>query len=247
VIVGNVAPIHIADMLPAEARRKFFAPYADRRLSISLFSATFGLLVRPSELGLSSYSTFLLPEWMTALADYRRCAAILAEPPGEAMPPIAVVNYSVIDSGLGGPPYPVSVVGVDRTLNWSGLDAAAYEAKRKLWREAIGAAIDRVFPGFAAHTVASVFSTASTMSSYLNAPEGAVYGFAPLPPRGPIWRGPERSPQTAITGLYLASSYAGSGGYTGAILAGAAAAGDVLKAQNRMRWFPAHCALSSST
>ena len=224
VVVGNAAPAHIADMLPPAARRRFFAPYADRALSISLFSATFGLSVRPSELGLSSYSTFLLPEWMTALSDYRRCAAILAGPPGEVMPPIAVVNYSAIDSGLGGPPYPVSVVGVDRTSNWSGLGAVAYEEKRKLWREAIAAAIDRVFPGFAAHVVSSVFSTASTMSSYLNAPEGAVYGFAPLPPRGPIWKGTERSPKTAISGLYLASSYAGSGGYTGAILAGAAAA-----------------------
>jgi phytoene dehydrogenase-like protein len=97
-----------------------------------------------------------------------------------------------------------------------------------LWREAIAAAIDRMFPGFAAHVVASVFSTASTMSSYLNAPEGAVYGFAPLPPAGSIWKGPERSPKTPIDGLYLASSYAGSGGYTGAILAGAAAARTVL-------------------
>jgi phytoene dehydrogenase-like protein len=33
---------------------------------------------------------------------------------------------------------------------------------------------------------------------------------------------------TPIDGLYLASSYAGSGGYTGAILAGAAAARAVL-------------------
>ncbi len=228
VVVGNAAPAHIADMLPAAARRRFFAPYADRPLSISLFSATFGLSVRPVELGLSSYSTFLLPEWMTALADYRRCAAILAEAPGEAMSPIAVVNYSAIDSGLNGAPYPVSVVGVDRTSNWSGLDPAAYEAKRAVWREAIAAAIDRAFPGFGAHVVTSVFSTASTMQSYLNAPEGAVYGFAPLPPRGPIWRGPERSPRTPIAGLYLASSYAGSGGYTGAILAGAAAADAVL-------------------
>jgi phytoene dehydrogenase-like protein len=119
-------------------------------------------------------------------------------------------------------------VGADRTSNWSGLDPAAYEAKRGLWREAIAAVIDRVFPGFAEHVVASVFSTASTMSSYLNAPEGAVYGFAPLPPAGPIWKGPERSPMTPIDGLYLASSYAGSGGYTGAILAGAAAARAVL-------------------
>ena len=157
------------------------------------------------------------------------CAAILAGPPGEAMPPIAVVNYSAIDSGLGGPPYPVSVVGVDRESNWTGLDREAYDAKRKLWRAALTAAIDRAFPGFAAHVVACTFSTASTMSSYLNAPQGAVYGFAPLPPQGPIWKGSERSPRTAIPGLYLASAYAGSGGYTGAILAGATAAREVLR------------------
>ena len=27
------------------------------------------------------------------------------------------------------------------------------------------------------------------ISTYLNAPEGAVYGFAPSPPSGPIWKG----------------------------------------------------------
>jgi phytoene dehydrogenase-like protein len=97
-----------------------------------------------------------------------------------------------------------------------------------LWRAAVTAAIDRAFPGFAAHVIACTFSTASTMSSYLNAPQGAVYGFAPLPPQGSIWKGSERSPRTAIPGLYLASAYAGSGGYTGAILAGATAAREVL-------------------
>jgi phytoene dehydrogenase-like protein len=224
VIIGNAAPMHIASMLPSPARDRFSASFAGRPLSISLFSATFGMSLPPAQLGLGSYSTFLLPEWMKALADYRRCAGILAEPPGEAMPPIAVVNYSAIDSGLGGPPYPVSVVGVDRESNWAGLNAEAYEKKRKAWCAALIAAIDRAFPGFSSHVGASVFSTAKTMSSYLNAPGGAVYGFAPLPPRGPIWKGSERSPTTPIPGLYLASAYAGSGGYTGAILAGANAA-----------------------
>jgi phytoene dehydrogenase-like protein len=230
IVVSNAAPALMADMLRGPARARFFAPYAPRPLSISLFSATFGLSVRPAEVGLTSYSTFLLPEWMQALAEYRRCAAILAEMPGEAVPPVAVVDYSAIDSGLGGPPYPVSVVGVDRLANWSGLDPAAYEEKRDRWRAAIVAAIDRVFPGFAAHVVTSVFSTASTMNSYLNAPDGAVYGFAPLPPAGPFWKGAEGGPRTPIPGLYLASSYAGSGGYTGAILAGATAARQVLAA-----------------
>jgi len=231
VVVSNAAPAHVKAMLRGGAGKRFFAPYANRPLSMSLFSATFGLSVPPAEVGLTAYSTLLLPEWMRSLADYSRCAAILAEAPGEAMPPVAIVDYSAIDSGLGGPPYPVSVAGVDRLSNWSGLDSAAYDSKRNLWCAAILAAIDRTFPGFAEKVQQSVFSTASTMNSYLNAPDGAVYGFAPLPPSGSFWNGPERSPATALPGLYLASSYAGSGGYTGAILAGATAARLVLAAR----------------
>ena len=152
---------------------------------------------------------------MRRLADYRRCGELMADLPEDTMPPMAIVNYSAIESGLGGPPYPVSVVGVDRTANWSRLEGAAYDAKRDRWRDAILGVIDREFAGFAAKVVASVFNTASTISTYLNAPEGAIYGFAPLPPSVPIWKGPERSPDTAIPGLYLASSYAGSGGSQG--------------------------------
>jgi phytoene dehydrogenase-like protein len=233
IVVSNAAPIHMNRMLPEKTHARFFAPYAHRPLSISLFSATFGLSVRPAQLGFTAYSTLLLPEWMRSLSDYRRCAGILANAPGEFMPPIAVVDYSAIDSGLGGPPYPVSVVGVDRLANWSGLGKDAYDEKRQLWRAAIAAAIDRVFPGFADKVATSVFSTASTMNSYLNAPDGAVYGFAPAPPAGSFLKGPENSPRTPIEGLFLASSYAGSGGYTGAILAGADAARQVMAAKDR--------------
>lgn len=228
IVISNAAPSHVAGMLAEPVRKRFAAPYAEQPLSISLFSATLGLSEPPSKVGLSSYSTFLLPEWLQSLSDYRRSAAILSEAPGEALPPVAVVDYSAIDSGLGGPPYAVSVVGVDRLANWSGLDAASYDEKRKAWSAAIIAGVDRVFPGFASLVVQSVFSTASTMRSYLNAPDGAVYGFAPEPPAGPFWKGTGRSPVTPIPGLYLASSYAGSGGYTGAILAGASAAEAVL-------------------
>ena len=228
VLVGNAAPMVVANMLPQFARERFWSRYARHRLSISLFSATFGLSAPPTELGLKNYSTVLLPKWMRELADYRRCGEMLAGMPAEAMPPVAIVNYSAIDSGLGGPPYSVSVVGIDRTSNWSGLDAAGYDAKRARWRHTIIEAVDREFPGFAGRVAASTFNTASTISSYLNAPEGAIYGFAPSPPIGPIWRGVEQSPNTPIHGLYLASSYAGAGGFTGAILAGAAAAEQVL-------------------
>ena len=224
VVVSNAAPAIVAEMLPSPTRDRFIAPYAGRRLSISLFSATFGLSARPAEVGFTSYSTLLFPTWMKRLSDYRRCANFLDGMPDGDAPPLTIVDYSAIDSGLGGPPFAVSVVGVDRLVNWSRLGTADYDAKRDRWREALVAIIDREFPGFASKVTTCVFNTASSMSNYLNAPEGAIYGFAPLPPPSPIWKGPEQSPKTPISNLYLVSSYAGSGGFTGAILAGAAAA-----------------------
>ncbi len=224
IVVANAAPAVVAGMLPASARERFWSAYAGRRLSISLFSATFGLSVRPAALGLRTYSTILLPPWMKTLSDHRRSADLLSAAPGYELPLMTVVDYSAIDSGLGGPPYPVSVVGVDRPVNWSGLDKAAYDTKRDQWRHAVMAALDREFPGFASHVGTSVFNTALSMQNHLNAPGGAIYGFAPLPPSAPIWRGLDRSAKTPIRGLYLASSYAGSGGFTGAILAGGNAA-----------------------
>jgi phytoene dehydrogenase-like protein len=177
---------------------------------------------------LCAYSNFVLPSWIKRLADFPRNADLFAETPGGKLPAMVVVDYAAIDSGLGGPCNPVSVVGLDRITNWDGLDRPTYEDKRKRWQDAIVTAIDGVFPGFASAVTVSTFSTASTMQSYLAAPAGAVYGFAPRPPSGPISRGLERSPRTPIPCLYLASSYASSGGFTGAITGGSSAADCVL-------------------
>ncbi len=69
-----------------------------------------------------------------------------------------------------------------------------------------------------------MFLNARSMRGFLNTPDGAVYGFAPLPPERGIWAGVPRSPRTPVPGLYLASSFAGSGGFTGAMMSGAQAA-----------------------
>jgi phytoene dehydrogenase-like protein len=236
IVVGNAAPEVLGAMLPEAARAAFLAPYSGRPRSISLFAATFGLSERPAELGFNAYSTFLLPSWMQRLGQFRDSSRLMHALPATDVPAMAVVDYSRIDSGLDGPPYPVSVVGPDRVDNWSGLDGATYVDKRRQWSEAIVAAIDREFPGFAAHVVASQFGTALTLARYLNAPAGAIYGFAPAPPSGPIWRGIQRSPATAIPGLFLASAYAGAGGFTGAIRGGATAAEIVLAQRQGRRW-----------
>jgi len=49
---------------------------------------------------------------------------------------------------------------------------------------------------------------AYSMAGYLNTPEGAVYGFEPLPPEDPILAGFPRTPRTPVGGLFLASALA---------------------------------------
>jgi phytoene dehydrogenase-like protein len=210
VIACNAAPAILAKMMAEPARARLNAAYGWRRLSTSLFSIMFGLARPPAECGFRSYSNFLLPPWIKRLADFPRCSDLLGTAPAKGMDPlVTVVDYSAIDAGLGGPPYPVSVVGLDRVENWAGLDEATDAIRRKQWTERIAEIVDREFPGFAASVVTSTFSSARSIQRYLNAPQGAIYGFAPLPPRRPIWRGIDLSPSTPIAGLYLASSYAG--------------------------------------
>ena len=66
-------------------------------------------------------------------------------------------------------------------------------------------------------------------AQFTNTPGGAVYGFAPLPFERGIWAGVPRSPKTPLSGVYLASSFTESGGFTGAMKSGADAARTAMK------------------
>ena len=99
-----------------------------------------------------------------------------------------------------------------------------YHRKRDQWLEAIIQRLDKEYHGLATAITHKEMATALSMHHYLNAPQGALYGFAPLPPIHFPLKGPPRSPKTSIEGLWLASAYAGSGGFTGAIMSGATAA-----------------------
>jgi phytoene dehydrogenase-like protein len=144
------------------------------------------------------------------------------------MPPLAIVDYAAIDSGVPAPPYVLSIFGPDRLSNWDGLDLDGYRDKRARWQDAIARYLDGFYPGLAGAVTAASFNTALSVRQYLNAPGGAVYGFAPMPPHSAA-RTPDRSPRTAVPGLYLASAYAGFGGYTGVIQSAGACADMILR------------------
>jgi phytoene dehydrogenase-like protein len=226
-IIGNAAPETLATLLPAASAARLTAAYGHRQRSISLFALTLGLSRPPSTFGITSYSTQLLPDWMTSLRDYAQGTTLMASEPGQRMPPLALVDYAAIDSGVPAPPYVLSVVGPDALSNWGESDPDAYRAKRARWQDSLVAYLDGYYPGLARSVTASSFNTALSVKNYLGAPQGAVYGFAPVPPRSLFSL---RKPTTAtpIPGLYLASAYAGFGGYTGVIQSAGACADTIL-------------------
>jgi phytoene dehydrogenase-like protein len=233
-LVGNAAPAALGPLMPADAAERLTQSLPPQGPSMSLFALTLGLNRPPREFGVTAYSTQLLPPWIKRLADYAQGAALMAEEPGGRMPPMSVVDYAAIDSGVPAPPYVLSVLGPDLLSNWDSSDMDAYREKRGRWQEAIVHYLSSHYPGLGDAVVASSFNSALSVRQYLNAPDGAVYGFAPTPPAS-IRQNPFRSPRTAIPGFYLASAYAGFGGYTG-VIQSAGVCADMILREGKERW-----------
>ena len=146
-IVSNAAPATLATLMPAAAAGRLARSYLQRPSSISLFALTLGLSRPPREFGVTSYSTQLLPPWMTRLSDYAQGTSLMADEPGDRMPPLAIVDYAAIDSGVPAPPYVLSIFGPDRLSNWEGLDVDGYRDKRARWQDAMVRDLDGEYPG----------------------------------------------------------------------------------------------------
>jgi len=225
VVLANCAPDVLAGLVSEPLRGAIARAYAARAVSTSLFSVHFGLDAPPAKFGLDRYGTMVLPEWTKSLRDTAESALLFAADPGGRLPIYGIANYGAIDSGLAdGGPTLVSLVGLDRFSNWAELTPQQEKDRRERWLDVFHAALERDYPGLGGAVTERLFLNARSMHNFLNTPEGAVYGFAPLPPRRGIWAGVPRSPRTPVPGLYLASSFAGSGGFTGAMRSGAEAA-----------------------
>ena len=170
-----------------------------------MWSVSLGLDRPARDFGVSSYSTFVIPDWLEKFGDLREAAAILRENPQGRMPPYTFVDYGRINSGLNATgPHLVNFSGIDRLENWSSLDDAARQARKAEWIAALVIDIDRHFPGMASAVVHSEMATAATMQRYLNTPGGAVYGFAPNTGLGQIAKtGPRTSIQRTLARVRL--------------------------------------------
>jgi phytoene dehydrogenase-like protein len=225
VVMANCAPTVAAAMMDAPAQAKMEAAFGSRRLSTSLFSANFGLKAPPASVGLTEFSTVVLPPDMQRFDQYGDGATAMADAPGATLPLHTIANFTAVDSGLWDePPILLSVLGLDRLENWKGVTKETAIDRRERWLDAIQTSLERDYPGFSNLVTSRMLLNAFSMSSYLNTPDGAVYGFAALPPEEPILSGFPRTPVTPIAGLYLSSAFGGEHGFNGAMLSGAQAA-----------------------
>jgi all-trans-retinol 13,14-reductase len=225
IVFGNAAPTVLATMLPDDKRATFMSRYRGRHPSISLWTVSLGLEAHSHDFSVRHYSTSILPSWLTTLSRFRDAAAVLGDDSQSRITPYSFVAYDQIDSGLNTDgPYLAALVGLDRVQNWAGLTAEAKHARKERWMDRVISDLDRQFPGIAGAIVHREMSTSETFQHYLNTPGGSLYGFAPES------RGFMPLAATAINGLYLASAFTGSGGFTGAILGGGWAARAAMRA-----------------
>ncbi len=225
VVMANCAPAVAGDLLPPTARALMEAEFGARPLSTSLFCVNFGLKAKPETVGLKDYSSIVLPQSLARFSHYGDGATAMSGDPKGALPLYSVANFTAVDSGLwDDPPILLSVLGLDRLDNWRNLTREDADERRERWLDAFQNALERDYPGFSSLVTDRVMLNAFSMAGYLNTPEGAVYGFEPLPPEEPIVAGFPRTPRTPIGGLYLASAFGGEHGFNGAILSGAEAA-----------------------
>jgi len=225
VVLANCAPSVAAALMAEPSRRRMEESFGGRALSTSLFCANFGLAEKPAAVGLTDYSTIVLPEGMSRFDQYGDGATAMSAAPKGELPVYSIANFTAVDSHLWDePPVLVSVLGLDRLSNWKGLAREEAIDRREGWLDAIEAAMERDYPGFSGLVTTRGLLNAFSMAGYLNTPEGAVYGFAPLPAEDPILAGFPRTPHTPIGGLFLASAFGGEHGFNGAMLSGAEAA-----------------------
>ena len=219
IIYGNAAPSLLGEMLPEPDRKAFLEAYADKPLSLSLWSIYIGLDRSPNELGMDYYSSFHVPDWVSGLNDLPACGDLLKAMPNGRVPSYVAVNYDQLDNGLmEGDRSLIVLCGLDRLENWDAVDRRSYKLHKAAWLEAILADFLTKYPKLRDHVVYQEMATAKTVQRYLSTPGGAVYGFD----QDVATSGRHRpGAKTVVPGLLLASAFAQpGGGFTGAMLAG---------------------------
>ncbi len=220
-VVSNASSIiTYCDLLDSPTLPKEVAEdFKSREVGTSAFCIYLGLDCTPAELGIRNASTFI-----STTQDEELMHATM----GTMNPPVATMLtcYNVDDPDFAPPgKTQVSLLCLQYGKVWEGVNPKDYTQRKYEFAGHLFDQAERVFPGLRDHIEEVEVATPLTMMRYLNTPEGAIYGFQQNPEDSKLYR----DRYDSVSGLHLAGSWNGMGGFQPTYMLGASTARRALK------------------
>jgi phytoene dehydrogenase-like protein len=171
------------------------------------------------------YSSFVYDDSVTSLKEFGP-----TERSGDySRKGYVVVNYSVIDHGLGSPT--MVICGVDYLKNWEGMSKDEYKQRKEEVMDIYQERLEKQFPGIGSKITYREMSTPRTIQRYTLNPHGTVYGYAPTPKQ--FLRNRTKLIKPKINNLFYASAWVGVGGFSSALQFGSRTAKRILRKEEK--------------
>ncbi|MFW9991663.1 MAG: phytoene desaturase family protein [Candidatus Odinarchaeota archaeon] len=224
IIANNAIPNVVNKLIPSLDGTDYQKEVNSFEIANSLLSIYLIFSEPPSTLGNRHYSTFILPEELTALKDFNQ---------GEksfdyTKKGFVFVDYNVFDSQLNEEgKYIGAICAIDYLDNWNKLTDEEYNARKEEVADTLIKRLDAVIPGIKGIVKFKEVATPKTIARYTLNPKGSVYGFSQIPNQVGPFRARIINPP--VKNLYFASAWMSGGGFSGAIIGGYICASQVLK------------------
>ena len=228
VVLANAAlPNVVNDLVLQLQNTEYQKRVNSLKLACSILSLYLVFSKPPASLGHNAYSMFILSEDLTRLEDFHSREKIK----DYSKKGFTFVDYSMIDSQINAEGIHTGVIcSIDYLDHWAQLNETDYNNKKEEVAKILIDRLDTIIPGIKDIIIYHEVATPKTMARYTLNPEGTVYGFAQIPDQvGPMKHNIRKPP---IENLYCASAWTGSGGFSGAIMAGYSCARKILKDWN---------------
>lgn len=225
VVLANAAlPNVVNDLVPQLQNTEYQETVNSLQLACSILSLYLAFSQPTSSLGHKAYSTFVFSEELTRLKDfYPQEKTNDYTKKGFTFVDYSNINSQINDEGI----YTGVICTIDYLDHWAQLNEIDYKNKKDEVAQILIERLETLIPGIKNIIIYSELATPKTMIRYTLNPEGTVYGFAQIPNQvGPKKYNIRKPP---IENLYCASAWTGSGGFSGAIMAGYSCALKILK------------------
>lgn len=221
-VVSNASSLdtYIEMMDPEDAGAEQLRKLGGSTIGPSSLTLYIGLDCEPGEVGINEATNFICTDTdMDKGYDYFKYVDASNDM-------LLLTCYNLVESGFSPPgTSQLVIVSLKYADPWIEIPPAEYyQAKYKAAMQVLDTA-EKVFPGLREHIEEIEVATPITHMRYLGTPGGAIYGFDQYAREMSLFA----SPKSPVKGLYLAGSWAGSGGFQPTLTSGGQAAKKIIK------------------